>query len=81
MTRDMRTDIGIWIRCPSSLCGNHTSLYRGHSSIYATCPSCKRNVLISKYKSERPLRSIEPCQHKQIEVASVRDSTAELMNP
>ena len=41
-----KQSIGIWIRCHSSICGNHQWLYRGHSFIYATCPSCKRSVLI-----------------------------------
>lgn len=69
--KDTKQGIGIWIRCPSSICGNHEWLYRGRSFIYATCPSCKRNVLISQNKREGPLRSVEPITHKQIEVVSV----------
>lgn len=76
-----KQSIGVWIRCPSSICGNHQWLYRGHSFIYATCPSCKRSVLISDNKIERPLRSVQPTKHKQIEVVSVVGATTELMNP
>ena len=72
-----KTEIGIWIRCPSPICGNHQWLYRGRSFIYASCPSCKRNVLISKNKIESPLRSEELGTHKQIEVASIRGTTAQ----
>ena len=71
-----KTRIGIWIRCPSPICGNYEWIYRGRFFIYATCPSCKRNVLISKNKIESPLRSVELGTRKQIEVANVGDATA-----
>jgi|1185.fasta_scaffold56384_4 hypothetical protein len=71
-----RDDIGTWVRCPSPMCGNHRWVYRGHSSIYATCPSRKRNVLISKNKIEWPLRSVGLGQQKQIEMANVGGVTA-----
>lgn len=71
-----RDDIGTWIRCPSPICGNHRWIYRGRSSIYATCPSCKRNVLIPKNKIERPLRSVDLGRQKQIEMANVGGVTA-----
>ena len=74
---NVKVHTGIWIRCPSPICGNHQWLYRGRSFIYATCPSCKRNVLISKNKIERPLRSVELGTHKEIEVANVGGAPAQ----
>jgi hypothetical protein len=68
---ETNSSTGVWIKCPSLQCGNYEWLYRGRFFIYATCPSCKRNVLISNNKIERPLQSGELGRHNQIEAASV----------
>ena len=75
--KTIRTDTGIWIRCPNRICGHYQWLYKGRFFIYATCPSCKHNVLISKNRIERPLRSVELQRQKQIEVANVGGATAQ----
>jgi len=71
-----KTATGIWIRYPNPICGNYKWQYRGRFIIYATCPSCRRNIRISSNKIESPLQSVELGQHSQIVAANVGGITA-----
>ena len=47
------------LKCPNSECG-YVWMYSGRFSLYATCPSCRRNVKICENK-------IVPSQAEQVE--------------
>jgi hypothetical protein len=49
-----------WIHCPNPSC-DYTWNYAGRFFLYATCPSCRRNVKISENKVEKPasLQSVQ----------------------
>jgi hypothetical protein len=66
-----KSHMGIRIRCPNPICEDYQWTYRGRLLVYATCPSCKRNIRISQNKIESPPRSVELGRRKQIEVVSV----------
>jgi Zn finger protein HypA/HybF involved in hydrogenase expression len=68
--------MGIRIQYPNPFCENYQQTYHGRFLVYATCPSCKRNVRISQNKNESPLRSVELGTRKQIEVANVGGAKA-----
>jgi len=44
---------GVLVHCPNLDC-NYTWLYAGRFILYATCPSCRRSIKISKNKIESP---------------------------
>ena len=75
-TLDEKTTVGVWIRCPSPICGNYEWQYRGRFFLYATCPSCKRNVKISSNKIEKPLQSVQVGDHSQFVAANVGGAAA-----
>jgi hypothetical protein len=64
---------GTWIRCPNPIC-DYIWRYAGRFFLYATCPSCRRNVKISENKVEKPasLQSVQVWAPRQT-AASVRD--------
>jgi hypothetical protein len=47
---------GIRIKCPNTFC-NYEWEYKGRFFLYATCPSCRRNVKITENKTECALQS------------------------
>ena len=51
--------------------------YRGIFLVFAKCPSCKRNMSVSKNKIELPLQPVELSRHKQVEAASVGGAKAQ----
>jgi hypothetical protein len=66
----------VYLQCPYLDC-RYKWYYAGRFSFYATCPSCHRNVKISKNKIL--LQSVEVGHHSQI--AAVENSSAqELIN-
>jgi len=71
-----KTTMGIWIRCPNPICGNYEWQYRGRFTVFATCPSCRRNIRISCNKIESPLQSAQLGQHEQVAAANVGGATA-----
>ncbi len=71
-----KTTVGIWIRCPNPICGNYEWRYRGRFTVFATCPSCRRNIRISSNKVESPLQSAKVGDHDQIVAANVGGVTA-----
>ena len=71
-----RSTTGIWIRCPNPICGNYEWQYRGRFFLYATCPSCRRNIRISSNKIEIPLQSAKVGDHDQIVTANIGGATA-----
>jgi len=68
---------GVRIRCPNSFCENYQWIYKGRFLVYATCPSCKKNIRISQNKIESPLQSVCADQAPQIEAVSVGGATAQ----
>ena len=42
---------GILIKCPNREC-EYSWRYSGRSVVYATCPSCRRNIKVSQNKIE-----------------------------
>jgi len=48
---NMEAQRGSWIHCPNPSC-EYTWRYLGRFFLYATCPSCRRNVKIEENKIE-----------------------------
>ena len=71
-----KATVGIWIRCPNPVCGNYEWQYRGRFFLYATCPSCKRNIRISSNKIQKPLQSAQVGDPSQFVEANVGGATA-----
>jgi hypothetical protein len=65
---------GVWIHCPNPAC-DYVWRYSGRFFLYATCPSCRRNVKISENKVEKPksLQSVQVRGQSQT-VALVKDT-------
>ena len=53
MQSDQTVTHSVWIRCPNIHCAYEWH-YTGRFFIYATCPSCRKNVKISQNKVESP---------------------------
>jgi Zn ribbon nucleic-acid-binding protein len=68
---------GILIHCPNSEC-NYAWRYSGRFILYATCPSCKRNVKILENKIES-LQSVTVGRQGQIAAVRTTPVSKELM--
>jgi uncharacterized protein (DUF983 family) len=69
---------GTPIRCPHDGCGYNWT-YSGRFFIYATCPSCHKNIKINDNKVESPLQSVTVGGHKQI--AAVENTSTPIKEP
>ena len=49
--KEQQTVSGTWIRCPNPSC-DYIWSYAGRFFLYATCPSCRRNVKIADNRIE-----------------------------
>jgi hypothetical protein len=58
---------GVPLRCSNTKCGYEWQ-YTGRFFIYATCPSCRRNVKIAENKVET-LQSVQVRGHRQTAAA------------
>ena len=67
-----RTKADIWLRCPNPIC-NWEWNYRGHFFIYASCPSCRKNIKIQENKiiESQSLSRFDPSQTQAIRIAPV----------
>jgi hypothetical protein len=70
-TSSINSERGVWICCPHKDC-EYIWLYTGHFFIYATCPSCRRNIKIHENKMELPPQSVQVRGQRQI-AATVGD--------
>ena len=71
-----KTHIEIRILRPNFIRGDYETIYQGKLSIYAACPSCKRNIHVSENRTESQLQPVEFGRHRQVEAASVRGEKA-----
>ena len=71
---------GIWIRCPHLNCGNYEWLYRGRFLLYATCPSCKRNIRISsnRINYRHNLQSLVGTNRLERQMSEVQQQRADI---
>jgi hypothetical protein len=65
---------GVWINCPSSGCG-YSWNYTGRFFLYATCPSCRRNVRIQDNKIGSP-QSVRVGRPSQIAAGTPAEADA-----
>jgi hypothetical protein len=70
--KSIEHQIGIWVHCPNASCA-YTWRYSGRFFLYATCPSCRRNVKIQDNKVISP-QSVQVGSPSQI--AAVKDTPA-----
>jgi hypothetical protein len=67
---------GIWLQCDNPIC-RYNWRYTGRFFLYATCPSCRRNIRIGENRIEKsPQQSVEVGRHSQTAAAFVGGTTA-----
>jgi hypothetical protein len=78
---DLKCDVpnsnGVLVHCPNLDC-NYTWRYAGRFVLYATCPSCRRSIKISKNKIESP-QSVTVGSQGQIAAVRTTPVPKELM--
>jgi hypothetical protein len=66
---------GIRIHCNNPICGYEWT-YTGNFFLYASCPSCRRNIKISENRVEKLQQSVQVQGHKQTTAAVVECAPA-----
>ena len=71
------TNIEIRILRPNLIRGDYERIYQGKFLIYATCPSCKRDIHVSGNRTESQLQPVELGRQRQVEAVSIGGATAQ----
>jgi hypothetical protein len=75
VNENIESQRGCWIHCPNPNC-DYIWRDSGRFFLYATCPSCRRNIKISENKVESSLQPVRVRGQSQT-AAIVKGSTPE----